>query len=145
MANEERKLTTESNIQACLLRSVVSKYICLLLFILIFKLLSFHSYIIRNCINVNTPQKLLSRVGIMNNVAWTPNCCCYGKSRVTNLCVIYDLHVDANNTKPFSVAMKTQQWVQIALLWTNKIFPSDVKRLNELRPTWELLLIFVIF
>ena len=64
---------------------------------------------------------------------------------MTTLCVIYELRVAANNINPFSVAMKTQQWVQIALLWTNKIFRNDVKHLNVLRSTCQLSLIFVKF
>jgi hypothetical protein len=64
---------------------------------------------------------------------------------VITVCIVYDLHVAANNIKPLSVAMKTQEWVPIALLSTNKIFGSGGKSLNVLRSSLQLPDIFVKF
>jgi hypothetical protein len=47
--------------------------------------------------------------------------------------IVVDLHVAVNNTKPFSVAMKTQQWVTFALLSKYKIFRTAVNNINVLK------------
>jgi len=62
---------------------------------------------------------------------------------VTNLCIVYDLHVAANNMKQLSVAIKTQEWVPIALLSTNKLFRTAFNSLNILRSSCQFLDIFV--
>ena len=64
---------------------------------------------------------------------------------MTTLCIVFDLHVAANNVKPLSVAMKTQEWVPIALLSTNKVFHSAVSGLNMLRSSCQLPDIFIKF
>jgi len=41
---------------------------------------------------------------------------------------VVDIHVAVNNTKPFSVATQTQQWVTSALL--SNIFRTALKNIN---------------
>jgi hypothetical protein len=78
-----------------------------------------------------------------NVVARSPNRCCHGNSTVTNLCIVYDLHVAAKNIISLSAVTKMQECVPIALLSTNKIFRTAVNSLNVHSSSCQFLDIFV--